>query len=340
MTLVILLSFCGKTAFAQEKEALKFCEDFLSHLKAKDNRWIINQVADSTDISLLFESVFAQLEAEERKESRLYYNGEYYKEVADELQRGYGGVLPKLYYYIHDWNEILFDEKTTVKEMEGVDGLKTENLFEAEIRFHNKKYNYLIKLRPIYKSPDKNRFVILAKSPDYSRKAIHPFSMDDFDESPPKEIDQSSLSADSPYKEGRIPPPPPPPVETYEDINEESRLMVAPPPRPDPPKIFMMVEQAAEFPGGDEKLHEFIKDNMRYPRKAKRKEIEGTVLISFDVEKDGEITNVQIEKDIGAGCGEEAIRIVKEMPKWNPFKINGEAVKEKMRLPIIFKLSN
>lgn len=91
------------------------------------------------------------------------------------------------------------------------------------------------------------------------------------------------------------------------------------------------------FPGGDEALFDFIKRNMRYPECAKKKRIEGRVIVSFCVETDGSLTNVSIARSADSRLNEEALRIVKKMPKWEPGQLAGEIVRMKCFLPIEFK---
>ncbi len=131
------------------------------------------------------------------------------------------------------------------------------------------------------------------------------------------------------------PPPPPPP----------------PPPKKEPDEIFKVVEEMPTFPGCehitdkaarkacvDQKLLEFIYSNIKYPAIARENGVEGMVVITFVVEKDGSITDARIARDIGAGCGQEALRVVKMMPKWNPGKQRGRPVRVQFNLPIRFKL--
>ena len=82
----------------------------------------------------------------------------------------------------------------------------------------------------------------------------------------------------------------------------------------------------------------YIFQNIRYPEAARDKGIEGTVYVTFIVEKDGSITKVEIRSDIGSGCGQETARIVRAMPKWAPGKQGGRYVRVQMTLPIEFKL--
>jgi len=104
-------------------------------------------------------------------------------------------------------------------------------------------------------------------------------------------------------------------------------------------EIFVVVEEDPQFPGGMDSLYAFIQRNLRYPKKALNDKIEGTVYVTFSVEKDGSIGAIKILRDIGGGCGEEAVRIVKMMPKWIPGKQRGIPVRTQFNLPIKFKLS-
>lgn len=104
-------------------------------------------------------------------------------------------------------------------------------------------------------------------------------------------------------------------------------------------KVFTFVEQMPQFPGGDAALSKFVNDNMHYPEAAKANGTEGTVYVQFIVEPTGEIKYIKILKDPGSGCGEEAVRLVKLMPKWIPGKQNGNLVAVEYNLPIKFVIS-
>lgn len=107
----------------------------------------------------------------------------------------------------------------------------------------------------------------------------------------------------------------------------------------DVPLVGYVQETDPEFPGGYEALHKFIQDNLHYPKKALQKRIEGRVYVTFVVERDGTITNPRILRDIGGGCGAEAIRLVKKMPKWLPGRqLDTVVVRVQYNLPIEFKL--
>jgi len=102
--------------------------------------------------------------------------------------------------------------------------------------------------------------------------------------------------------------------------------------------IFPVVETDPEFPGGLGALSQFIADNIRYPQLAKENNITGRVFVSFVVEKDGSIGQVKVLRDIGGGCGAEAVRMVKSMPKWKPGTQRGKPVRTQFNLPINFDL--
>ena len=104
-------------------------------------------------------------------------------------------------------------------------------------------------------------------------------------------------------------------------------------------EVFVVVEEDPEFPGGMKAMLAFIEKNLVYPEEAKASGIEGKVYVSFTVEKDGSISNVKILRDIGYGCGDEVVRIVKLMPKWNPGKQRGVPVRVRYNLPVQFILN-
>ena len=103
-------------------------------------------------------------------------------------------------------------------------------------------------------------------------------------------------------------------------------------------EIFKVVEVMPEFPGGAGKMMEYIQKNMKYPMMARESDIQGRVFVNFVVEPDGSISNVAVIRGIGGGCDEEAVRVVESMPKWNPGKQRGTAVRCAFTVPIIFKL--
>jgi periplasmic protein TonB len=98
------------------------------------------------------------------------------------------------------------------------------------------------------------------------------------------------------------------------------------------------IQKAPSFPGGEAELMKFLAKNIEYPALAKENNIQGVVALTFVVGKDGSVSDVQIVKDIGGGCGKEAVRVVKSMPKWSPGESNGTAVKVRFTLPVRFRL--
>jgi protein TonB len=131
------------------------------------------------------------------------------------------------------------------------------------------------------------------------------------------------------------PPPPPPPV-----IEENER------------EIFKVVEENPTFPGcenvedkverkqcAEEKMLTFIYNNIQYPVVARENGIAGMVVVQFVVERDGSISNIKLVRDIGGGCGQEAMRVVSLMPKWNPGKQRMKPVRVQFTLPVKFILN-
>ncbi len=105
--------------------------------------------------------------------------------------------------------------------------------------------------------------------------------------------------------------------------------------------IFTIVDEVASFPGGWEKWYQFLGENIRYPGEARKKGIEGRVFLTFVVDKEGDLRNIEVQdvgKGVGGGCEEEAIRILEISPKWNPGKIKGQNVNSRISLAINFRL--
>lgn len=101
--------------------------------------------------------------------------------------------------------------------------------------------------------------------------------------------------------------------------------------------VFTVVEESASPVGGISAFNEFISRNIIYPKQARKLGIEGRVYMEFVVERDGSITNIKTLKGIGAGCDEEALRVLAMAPKWNPGKQRGKTIRQKMVLPLTFK---
>ena len=102
--------------------------------------------------------------------------------------------------------------------------------------------------------------------------------------------------------------------------------------------VYQIVEEMPQFPGGENALMEYVSKNVVYPEEAKEKEIQGRVFIGFVVEKDGSIGEVKVLRGIGGGCDEEAVRVIKGMPKWKPGIQKGKPVRVSYQIPIYFKL--
>ena len=105
-----------------------------------------------------------------------------------------------------------------------------------------------------------------------------------------------------------------------------------------PKAIFTVAEQNPEFVGGSKELYKWLASKIKYPKAAQRANVSGRVFVKFIVEDDGSISDVIILKGIGFGCDEEAVRVVQNMPKWNPGIQNGRPVAVYYNMPIVFNL--
>lgn len=103
-------------------------------------------------------------------------------------------------------------------------------------------------------------------------------------------------------------------------------------------KVFDVVEQMPSFPGGPSALMKYLSENVKYPVVAQENGVQGRVVVSFVVEKDGHITDVKVVRSVDPTLDKEAARVVKSMPNWIPGKQNGSAVRVKYNVPVSFKL--
>ncbi|WP_299284722.1 energy transducer TonB [uncultured Mucilaginibacter sp.] len=103
---------------------------------------------------------------------------------------------------------------------------------------------------------------------------------------------------------------------------------------------FAAVEKLPAFPGGEGAFGSYLQKNLRYPPVAKENNTQGRVILSFVVEKDGSLTDIKVLRDIGGGCGQEAIRVLSKSPHWTPGIQNGKPVRVAFTMPVNFTLSS
>lgn len=167
---------------------------------------------------------------------------------------------------------------------------------------------------------------------------------------------------DIPITRQETPPPPPPPMSTelviVEDdveieeefivdveatitteVREFVQVRVAQEEEISEEVIFTVVEEWPSFPGGEEARLRFLSENIRYPQMAREAGIQGTVFITFVVERNGSVTDVRVVRGIGGGCDEEAVRVVRNMPRWTPGRQRGQPVRVQFTMPIRFVLN-
>jgi protein TonB len=164
-----------------------------------------------------------------------------------------------------------------------------------------------------------------------------------------------------PSEQVKPPPPPPPPpqvvtvIEIIEDDSEEEETIeavdmevdedteidiveIVEEEEPEEDQIFMSADVQPEFPGGQAAFGKFLMKNIAYPDLAMETNTQGKVYVKFVVQKDGSINKVQVLKGIGAGCDEEAVRVIKSVPKWKPGEQMGKAVNVWYTVPVNFRL--
>jgi len=124
------------------------------------------------------------------------------------------------------------------------------------------------------------------------------------------------------------------PIDSQEEIIEI--IDVEEEEEPDEDTVFTFAEVMPEFPGGAEALYLYMAQNIVYPKAALEKGIKGIVFTSFTIDKTGKLKHAQILRGIGYGCDEEALRVVRSMPDWNPGMQRGKAVNVRFTLPLNF----
>ena len=127
--------------------------------------------------------------------------------------------------------------------------------------------------------------------------------------------------------------------ETGGEVLKPKEVIAQPePPKEEETKVFDVVEVMPTFPGGQGALFEWLSKNIKYPVVAEENGVQGRVIVTFVVERNGSITDVQVAKSVDPSLDKEAVRVVKAMPHWIPGKQNGSAVRVKFTVPVTFRL--
>ena len=124
------------------------------------------------------------------------------------------------------------------------------------------------------------------------------------------------------------------------DVLRHKDVLVTEPvkPREEENKVFEVVEQMPSFPGGISALMKYLSKNIKYPPVAEEVGIQGRVICTFVVERDGSVSDIRIAKSVDPSLDKEAIRVVSTMPRWIPGRQNGQSVRVKFTLPVTFRL--
>jgi len=120
------------------------------------------------------------------------------------------------------------------------------------------------------------------------------------------------------------------------DIVEEVFVEEVPEEKEEITEVYIYLQESAKPIGGMESFYRYVKKNIKYPNLARRSGVQGKVFVQFIVDKDGSLTDVRVIRGIGAGCDEEAVRILEKAPKWEPGKQRGRPVKQRIVMPIHF----
>lgn len=141
-------------------------------------------------------------------------------------------------------------------------------------------------------------------------------------------------------KESKTPPPPPQAIKlsTISDTTEDKIKVEEVAKEAEADKIFQVVEQQPEFPGGMPALMKYLQQNLQYPTSCIKEGIQGCVIVQFVINKDGSICEANVVKPVHPQLDAEAIRVINAMPNWNPGKQRGESVRVRFTFPVNFRL--
>ena len=126
--------------------------------------------------------------------------------------------------------------------------------------------------------------------------------------------------------------------ETYNGVPFKEIVVVGKNEAPNEGKVFDLVEQMPQFPGGKEKLNEYLSTHVQYPKEAIEKGIQGCITVAFVVNRDGSISDPKVVRSIDSALDKEALRVINSMPRWNPGKQNGKNVRVNYTVPVYFRL--
>lgn len=126
--------------------------------------------------------------------------------------------------------------------------------------------------------------------------------------------------------------------ETYNGVPFKEIVVVGKNEAPNEGKVFDLVEQMPQFPGGKEKLNEYLSTHVQYPKEAMEKGIQGCITVAFVVNRDGSISDPKVVRSIDSALDKEALRVINSMPRWNPGKQNGKNVRVNYTVPVYFRL--
>ena len=190
---------------------------------------------------------------------------------------------------------------------------------------------------------------------EWTEKEVTKYEVTDTEFLFEEEVDIQQTTQETP------PPPPPPAVQEVEVLNvvednvetesievnaeddkAEEVVIAAPVEAPveeeEEEVVFVVVESMPEFPGGQQALFKYLSENVKYPVIAQENGIQGRVICQFVVNKDGSLEDIQVVRGVDKALDNEAIRVIKSMPKWKPGKQRGKPVRVKYTVPVNFKL--
>ncbi|MEN8224288.1 MAG: M56 family metallopeptidase [Bacteroidota bacterium] len=219
---------------------------------------------------------------------------------------------------VNVYSALLFEQSTGIQINDLTNNFSKSLLKRRFIMMNKKKTTQFARIKLLLVLPLAVSFMlVISLSPDVMAQEV--------------KKSNSAQQAERVVKTPTPEDPPPPPKKIVKDA-QKGQEEKAP--------IFTVVEEMPEFPGGQKALYEYMSENIQYPQQAKEKGISGTVFVSYVIEKDGSVSNIELLRGAEKSLDAEAIRVIKSMPDWKPGKQRGKAVRVQYNLPVKFTLDD
>lgn len=310
--LLLFVTLYSFSASAQSERRMKrFAKQYFNHFKKGDVKWIMKHYTDSTELATFITTKYNTRVQKRKLEREDYIDIE--KDRRSDIVDYEKSIKAYLRTRTANVSDFVFDKVEVDESLSSNIPLK-----KYKILFKNVGVKHFL-LPGIFFLNDDNEIRVFSIGGYLKIKRVRKFE---------KTLAKARKSK--------------PLTDAKADTVTGSTLQVSDVSKPEKVEdaIFAVVEKMPEFPGGKEAMQKFIVQHIAYPQKALEEEIQGKVYVRFVVNKNGDIEQVKILRGIGGGCDQEAMKVVKKMPRWKPGVLRGKPVPVLFTLPVRFKLQD